>query len=261
VFFTVVIQRSVRTSVTPYADLMPPDFLRLVTSADGSLGRSYWRVTSLAEPAFLVGYRGERGAEVALAEWNRESGEYAVVSTTRLDYGAEAELPKFQPVMLGGDEVFLARLSQDNGWQAVYLIGVHDGNLSVSVESVRPDGSGQPFVIGSGDGRCRGMRVGDVDGDGNSFEILVTETEVGGGSTYQAYRWQGGRLIRDEALARTVERSDGLFAAFPGLCEERQGIYLDELSQEGEKTDTRFIPAESVPQPDRSSLFEEMEIE
>lgn len=257
--FTVVIQRSVKEPPSFYVDPSAPDFSELVTSLDGSPERSYWRVSSLRDPAFIVGYRGDRGAEVALVNWNRSKMIYETSSLVKLDFGADGEVPRFQPVLLGGDEVFLARLSQDNGWQAVYLIGVKQDGLSLSVESIREDGSGQPFVVGSGQSGCRMLRVGDVDGDGVSGEVLVTASNINGSVSYRAYRWQGGRLFDDTVLTGVVRRSNQLFSGFPDHCSQEQGVYYDETDADG-SLETKFLPAQPLNQPEREPLFEEMEM-
>lgn len=258
--FTVVIQRSVRTPSTFYANPNVPDFSRIIPSPDGSLDRSYWRVSSLSDPSFIVGYRGERGAEVALISWNRDRAIYEPVSVVKLDYGAEGELPRFQPVEMDNEEVFLARLSQDNGWQAVYLIGVKNDGLTLAVESIREDGTGQPFAVGSSSGACRSMRIGDVDGDGLKSEILVTAIKGGGKAIETAYRWRDGRLFVDEALTGIVRRSSELFPDPSESCSSEQGIYIDEIDG-GTFDDMIFVPAEPATNSGRQPLFEEIEVE
>jgi hypothetical protein len=256
--FAIVIQRSVRTPATYYFGAGEPDFQKLVPAASGEVDRSFWRVTAPGEPSFLVGFRGERGAEVALIRWDRSLANYRVVSIVPLSYGAEHSLPKFTPVILGDDEIFLARLAQDNGWQSIYLLSVSFEGLSVV--SRRPSGaaaSAEPFIVGSGSGSCRSLRIGDVDGDGAAVEVLAS-VETADRVEYEAYRWQAGRLVPAKDLENVAEQADSLFANPADRCQGDQGIYYDERSGDGSLW-TNFLPAESETTPKLEPLFEEME--
>lgn len=191
-----------------------PDFSDVVMRSGGSEYNSV-HVGGPESGLYLVGYRKPLSPAVMLVKSGGQIRGHRMIGEVELNYGDNlSQVPVFETLRLGSNQLVLARLAGENGFEEAYLLQFsEEEGISIAYRQT-PLSSQHPshFKVGAHGTQARSLYFGDLNADGNRSEILVTIYGDDGQETFEAYTWDGSQVRYDLETAELKKNIESLFA-------------------------------------------------
>jgi hypothetical protein len=179
-------------------------------------------IVASPQTSYIVSYRTDGSAHIALIEWSRDEAAYRLTASVALAEGdvslERAAAMSLQPMGVG-ESLILVRGPYGAYVEGVFVLARDSHGLGI-VRLLAEDGLGGPafFIEGASALHSEELAFEDMDGDGPREALVVSrEANDGGVARTRAtvYRFTDGKFMYDAELSRVLTITKSLFPEPP----------------------------------------------